>query len=284
MKSYPLIASSLFLEPWLIMPGTHASLSEQFRKAVTTGDFQAAGDGVGPAYTDKNGTKHYDHPQVEISNGIALVKIEGIIGRKLGWLEMMCGGYDIALLEQQMRNIAEDDTIRAVVIDIDSPGGRAQGVEQAALSIRECAAAGKKIYGWTEGVCASAGYFLAAACDELYAHQDAIVGSISTICAGVDDSRAWEMEGLELKLVATGSLKAMGHPGKRWTEEEMTFMRERAQVVDDVFKNFVRSCRVLDDSAMNGGHWYARKSPDKIIDGCMKSIDDVIAHAWSFDM
>lgn len=277
MKSYPLIASSLFLEPWLIMPGTHASMSQQFRDAMQSGrDLMAASDGVGPKWTNSKGETFYDHPQVEVSNGVALLNIEGIIGRRLSSMEMLCGGYDIALMEQQMRNIAEDPKIKAVVINIDSPGGRAQGVEQAALSIRDCAAAGKKVFGWTEGVCCSAGYFLMAACDEVYANMDAIVGSISTVCAGIDSSRAWELEGLELKLVATGSLKAMGHPGKRWTDEEMQFLRERADVVDQVFKGFVRERRGLAEEAMNGGHWYARKSPEKMVDGVKRSIEEVI--------
>lgn len=286
MKSYPLLASSLYLEPWLLMPGTHASLSEQFRahcEGAGLQNYQAANDPVGPVIVDRrSGERILTHPQIEVYDGVALVTIEGIIGRKLSSFEMMCGGYDIALLESQMRLIADDDSIRAVVIDFDTPGGRAAGVEQAALAIRECADSGKRIYGWSEGTCASAGYFLAAACDVLYGHNDSIWGSISTICAGVDSSRAWEMQGLELKLVATGPLKALGQPGKRWSEEEMQFLRDRAEVVDVVFKDFVRARRGMGEEGMNGGHWYARKAPDRLIDGTRKTLEEVIGEAWAY--
>jgi ClpP class serine protease len=87
------------------------------------------------------------------------------------------------------------------------------------------------------------------------------------------------MQGLELKLIATGPLKAVGHPGKRWSDEEMKFLQERAQVVDDAFKGFVRNRRApkgMADEAMNGAHWYARAAPAGIIDGLRPSLQSVL--------
>jgi ClpP class serine protease len=279
MKSLPLIASALYLEPWMIRPDIHASLSTQLR------DHLAAADPVGPQWTDRRtGESGHFHPQVEVNDGLAYLKIEGIIGKKLSPLEMICGGYDIAFLQNQLANIRDDESIDALVIEFDTPGGRAQGVEAAARSIREVAAAGKRVIGYTDTCCCSAGYFLAAACDILLADEDALVGSISTICAGVDNSRQWEMNGLELKLVATGPLKALGQSGKRWTEEEMDFLRQRAQVVDDAFKGFVRSRRQgrgMDDAAMNGAHWYARAAPRGIVDGLRPSLNSVLEEVLS---
>lgn len=274
MKSLPLIASSLYLEPWLLRADIHADLSSQFR------DRLAAGDPVGPAAQDrKTGETLHFHPQVEVMEGLAFLKVEGIIGKKLSALEMMCGGYDIALLQQQLAKVRDDASIDALVIEFDTPGGRAQGVEAAARSIREVSASGTRVIGYSDTCCCSAGYFMAAACDLFLADEDAMVGSISTICAGVDSSRQWEMQGLELKLVATGPLKAMGHPGKRWSDEEMKFLQERAQVVDDAFKGFVQSRRSkkgMQPEAMNGAHWYARAAPTGIIDGLRPSLNAVI--------
>jgi ClpP class serine protease len=274
MKSLPLIASSLYLEPWLIRPDIHADLSTRFR------DYLAAGDPVGPEWKNpRTGESGHYHPQVEVMDGCAFLKVEGIVGKKLSTLEILCGGYDIALLQQQLANIRDDAGIEALVIEFDTPGGRAQGVEAAARSIREVSASGTRVIGYTDTCCCSAGYFMAAACDVFLADEDAMVGSISTICAGVDSSRQWEMEGLELKLVATGPLKAVGHPGKRWTEDEMEFLRQRAAVVDDAFKGFVRSrrrSRGMADEAMNGAHWYARAAPAGLVDGLRPSLNAVI--------
>ncbi len=271
-RTLPLIASAVYLEPWLVRPDTHALLAAQLRDAL------AAGDPVGPKRVDQQGNVRYDHPQVQVSEGIAYLTVSGIIGKRLSGLEMMCGGYDIGLMQQQLANIRDDPSIRALIIEFDTPGGRAQGVEDAAQSIREVADSGKRVIGYTETQACSAGYFLAAACDQFFAHTDAQVGSISTICAGVDTSRAWEMEGLELKLVATGPLKAIGQPGKRWTDEEMQFLRDRADVIDRVFKNFCATRRGLSPAAMNGGFWYARQCPEKLHDGLARNLTAVIEH------
>lgn len=273
MKSLPLLASALYLEPWMIRPDIHASLSTQFR------DYLAAGDPVGPALKDRAGNETPLHPQVEVYDGVALLKVEGIVGKKLSTLEMLCGGYDLAHLQQQLANIRDDETIDALVIEFDTPGGRAQGVEAAARSIREVSASGTRVIGYTDTCCCSAGYFLASACDDFMADEDALIGSISTICAGVDNSRQWEMAGLELKLVSTGPLKAIGTPGKRWTDEEMKFLQDRAAVVDDAFKTFVstrRKPRGMADEAMNGAHWYARAAPDGLHDGLRPSLNAVL--------
>lgn len=279
MKSLPLIASSLYLEPWLIRPDIHADLSARFR------DHLAATDPVGEEWKNaRTGESGFFHPQVEVMDGVAYLKVEGIIGKKLSNLEMLCGGYDIALLQKQLANIRDDDGIEALVMEFDTPGGRAQGVEAAARSIREVSASGTRVIGYTDTCCCSAGYFLMSACDLALADEDALVGSISTICAGVDSSRAWEMQGLELKLVATGPLKAVGHPGKRWTDEEMDFLRQRASVVDDAFKGFVRKHRApkgMADDAMSGAHWYARAAPEGIVDGLRPSLNAVLEEVLS---
>jgi capsid assembly protease len=287
MRNLPMIAGALYCEPWMVRPEVHAQFSSQFRSLIDgkmnltelrQEDVQGADDPAGPYRVNEfTGQKIYYQPQVEKANGVALLNVEGVIGKHLSLFEMSCyGGADLAIFEQQMANVRDDEDIHTLVLNFNTPGGRAQGVERAAQSIRAVSAAGKRTVGFTDTCCASAGYFMAAACDEFYAENDAIVGSISTICAGIDDSRMWEMEGLKLELFATGSLKAVGHPGKPWTEEERQFMRDRAAVVDNVFKGFCRERRGLSDEAMNGAHWYARNAPAGIIDGHVGTIREMI--------
>lgn len=284
MRNLPLIAGALFCEPWQLLPEVYAEFTRQFQQVLEHGsllDSMAADDPVGNKWrnrwTDEEG---FYHPQIEKGHGIAYRDCSGVIGKHLSNFEMSCyGGVDLAILEQQMANVRDDEEIHTLILNFNSPGGRAQGVESAALAIRSVADAGKRVIGYTDTCCASAAYFLAAACDELIAHPDAIVGSISTICVGVDSSKAWEMDGYKLELVATGKLKAVGQPGKAWTEEERQFLRDRAKVVDDVFKGFVRQHRGLSDDAMEGAHWYARAAPEGVIDGFAGKIEEVIQAA-----
>lgn len=268
-KSYPRIAAKLFMEPWAILPAMHDSMCTQFLAAVggAGGIEAAADDPVGPRWRNRDtGAEGFWHPQVESAHGVALLEVHGILGRHLDSLEMMCGGYDTALLEQQMENIRDDETIQAVVIDFRSPGGIVMGIESAAESIMEVRAAGKKVYAYTSAECASAAYWLASACDEIHAEYTAIVGSISTILAAVDSSEKWAKEGLRPEIFSTGKFKAMGRPGKPWTEDEREHVREKMATVDADFKGFVKKRRGLSDEEMQGQWWHAKHAPKGLVD------------------
>lgn len=254
--SYPLIASKLFTEAWCIRPEVHASITTQFR-ARAGGAPRVDVDGMG---------EPMKKPECEISGPVACMDVCGIIGKHLSGLEIMCGGFDLAEFESELEEIRNTPGIQALIINFNTPGGVAIGVESAANAIRATSAAGIRVYGYTDYQCCSAGYWLASACDEFHAEASAIVGSISTFIAGIDSHRMWEMEGLELKLFRTGELKAIGMDGKPWTAEEEAFMQERVNAVDAKFKGFVLARRKMDPACLNGGFWSAADAPARIVD------------------
>lgn len=261
-------ATQLYSEPWAIMPQALAQLIQRVQ------DFEQRAD-------DKVGYVHKFlgplYPQVELVGPVAVVPVRGPIGRNISPLMQYLGMADSALLQEQLRNVRDDDDAEIVVINFNTPGGLAYGLEETAATIREVSEAGKPVIAYSESLCASAGYHLAAACDTIYADRAAVVGSISTIMAGVDSSKQWEDEGLELKLFASGSLKAIGMPGKRWTDEEEAHLRERLTVVDGQFKNFVRSRRALSDEQMQGQTWQAKEVEGSLVDGFAETLPMLVA-------
>jgi signal peptide peptidase SppA len=217
------------------------------------------------------------HPQIEVLGDIALARVHGVTGKGLSALAMSCGGFDTGLFRQQLKNVAEDPAIKTLVIDFNSPGGMAAGNAQAADSIRAVADSGKRVIGYTSAMCASAAYWMACACDELHAEADSLVGSISTITAGVDSSERWAKEGLVLKLFATGKFKATGMPGKKWTAEEEANIWERINKLDAEFKGFVRARRGLSDEEMQGQWWYAKHAPKRVVDSTdFESLEELL--------
>lgn len=253
--SHPRIAARLYTEAWCILPDVHSSLCSQFLAHTKN---------PSAFFTDGGGES--EESDIQIAGPVALVKVEGVIGKHLSEMETECGGYDLATLEKHMATLAADPLIRAVVIYFNTPGGVAIGVESAAKSIRACAEAGKKVIGYTDYQCCSAGYWLASACDEFHAEGSAVIGSISTFMAGIDSHRMWEMMGLELKLFRTGELKAIGMEGKIWTPEEEAFLQEKTDSIDSDFKSFVGARRGLTAEQMNGAYWYAKHAPAGLAD------------------
>lgn len=267
---YPRIASELYSSPWQITSAKFQEISAAFehaRKSPSGEPESAADTPVGPEVEDWwTGQKSRVHPQIQVRGTVALASVKGVLGRNLSKLSMQCGGFDTGLFQEQLANIRDDAAVRTLVIDFDSPGGMAAGNTEICASIREVAAAGKRVIGYASGNCCSAAYFLACACDEFHAHPASSVGSISTIWAGVDSSRAWEKEGYELKLFATGKFKATGYPGKSWTKEEEANCWNIVKPLDDEFKGYVSSRRGLSADLMEGQWWTAKHAPAGIVD------------------
>lgn len=259
---YERIAAKLYDDPWQVFPSTLETMMRRFSSAVNDGARMAADDKVGPR--DSFG---YIHPQVEMMGPVALARVRGVMGRKLSLMEMECGGFDTMLFIRQMENVADDPAVKTLVMALDSPGGTAAGTMEAAQAVEMVRESGKRVIAYADGDCASAAYFVASAADEIHADPASRVGSISTVCAGVDTSREWAMKGRELKLFATGKFKATGMDGKEWTPEEEDMMWARVRSFDDEFKGFVKRRRpAMAAESMEGQWWYAKDAPAGVVD------------------
>jgi protease-4 len=87
----------------------------------------------------------------------------------------MIGGESTARL---LRRARMDDSVHAVVLRIDSPGGSSFAAEQIRNEVEALRAAGKPVVASMSSIAASAGYWIAMAADEIYARESTITGSI----------------------------------------------------------------------------------------------------------
>ncbi|MBN13941.1 MAG: signal peptide peptidase SppA [Pelagibacterium sp.] len=107
-----------------------------------------------------------------------------------------------ALLE----DLAEDDSVSAVIVAINSPGGTTAGGEELYASLRALAEQ-KPVVSTIGELGASAAYMAAIATDRIYARNLSIVGSIGVYYQHVDASGLFETLGVDLDKVASGPLK-----------------------------------------------------------------------------
>jgi len=263
--------SKLYSEPFALLPSAFGDLLQRSRELTPEA---RSDDQVG--FTDYRGRTIY--PQVEMIGPVAKVPVQGVIGRHESPLMTYWYGLaDSYLLQEQLRNVREDSDVEIVVLDIRSRGGLAIGLEEVTDDIRRISEAGKPVIAWVDHIAASAAYRIAAACDAIYAEPCAVVGSISTIMSGVDSSKRWENEGLELKLFAGGDLKALGMPGKKWTEAEEKHVQERLDLYNSKFKDYIRARRAVTDDHMRGQTWEAKEVSGVLVDGYANSLAELIA-------
>ncbi len=271
MKQMPQVSSLLYGQPWGILPQNHIELGLLYRSYLQG---TLAPQSLAPSGEACYGVEW----EANHAAGIAIVTLTGVVTKKAP--AMMCGPklIDLAALDTVLDEIDLDAGIHTVIFDLNSPGGVMTGLEETAGRMRELASNDKRLIAYTDMQMCSAAYYLAAACDEIYAAPSACIGSIGVYCAALDDSRAWEMEGMELILAKSGDLKAMGHPGKAWSTEERDWLQNMADDCGKEFRSHVTSRRgPVEDSAMQGQWFFAKNAPARLIDGLYRDLPALLA-------
>lgn len=273
MKQLPHISSLLYGQPWAILPAVHAEYGSLYR-AYLSGTLPPAPEALAAKGDACYGVSY----EADHGRGIAIVHMAGAIMKRAP--DTMCGPavIDLTAFDALLDEAAADPSIHTLVLEICSPGGMMIGLEETSARLREISAGGMRVVAFADYQLCSAAYYLACACDEIYVSPSAAIGSIGVYCAGLDDSRAWEMEGLELVLAKSGSLKAMGHPGKAWTDEERQWLQDQADRAGADFRTWVTSRRgAVPEAAMQGQFFYAREAHPSLHDGFYHRLSDLLA-------
>lgn len=146
----------------------------------------------------------------DIVNGVALIPVYGTLVQKLGTLRPMSGmtGYDG--IRQNFLMALTDPDVKAIMLDIDSPGGEVSGCFDLVDAIYN-ARGEKPIWSILSESAYSAGYAIASAADRICVPRTGGVGSIGVICMHVDWSKALTDAGLKVTFITYGERKADGH-------------------------------------------------------------------------
>jgi len=184
---------------------------------------------------------------------IAVLQLFGTLGTSQRSEEI------VPLLEALRRS----KMVRAVVLDIDSPGGEVTASTYLHLAVQKLAAE-KPVIAFVRGTCASGAYLVSCAAQKIVALPYAIIGSIGVISAWPVVSELMEKLGVRMEVSKSADLKDQHAFWRPPTDEE----RQRAQaLVDDFHKEFVTivsQARRLDSGAVEalatGEVFWARRA------------------------
>jgi signal peptide peptidase SppA len=122
---------------------------------------------------------------VEMRDSVGILPMQGPLIRYATMFSQISGATSYDMLAQDFARMVNDPAVSAIILNIDSPGGEANGVSEFADQI--AAARGiKPIVAYVGGMGASAAYWLAAAADEIVISDTAVLGSIGTIMSVTD--------------------------------------------------------------------------------------------------
>jgi len=143
-----------------------------------------------------------------------------------------------------IREFEEDAGIKAVIVRIDSPGGRvgpSQEVYEALLRLKQV----KPVIASMASIGASGAYYIACAADTIYALPGTMTGSIGVILEFVDVTEGLEKLGVSAHSITGGTLKDAGTPFRHMSEKERSYFEALAKDVHEQFMEAVSVSRNL---------------------------------------
>ena len=158
--------------------------------------------------------------------------------------ESKYGGTSTLAMRRQVRALRRDDATKAVMLLIDSPGGAAAGTAELADDVRALAQ-DKPVHAHIEDLGASAAYWVASQADRITVNATGEVGSIGTMAAIADTSKAAEDAGIKVHVLSTGAYKAAGVPGAPITDEQVAHLQDRVNDLNGHFLEAVAEGRLV---------------------------------------
>jgi protease-4 len=172
-------------------------------------------------------------------SSVAVIEVHGVIGNHV----------KIPEFSRLFDSVAGNPRLKALLLDIDSPGGSATGSEVLHRAIQRVAEE-KPVYAYVRGLGASGGYYLACAASKVYALPTAMVGSIGVIYLRPVIEQLLSKVGVEFSVYKSGEFKDMTGFWRSPTDRESAKFQE---LIDEIFDNFVKVVahgRSLDESAV----------------------------------
>ncbi|OSM04951.1 S49 family peptidase [Magnetofaba australis] len=197
----------------------------------------------------------------------AVVRIDGAI--------LPDGQNSAEKVIEGLRAAFKDKQTSAVVVQINSPGGSAVQSGMVHDEIRRLRAKYEKIpvYAALEDMCASGGYYIASAADQIYADKATLVGSVGVVMPGMGFTEALQKLGLEDRTLTSGTHKAFLSPMQPVDETERAHAKKLLSVIHGQFIEVIKRARgerlkADDDTLFNGLFWTGEQALELgLIDG-----------------
>ena len=227
-NAHPNVAALLAGTVWAVEP---EKLRQIGALVETFGpDGVRAEEGEGP----KQWNDYHAEP-VTVENGIATVPVDGVMMRRANMMMSYSGGTSTDILARTLRTLGADDSVKGIVLRINSPGGTVDGIDAVTRAVKY-AAAEKPVYALADSAALSGGMWLGVSATKFFATPDALVGSIGVIATRYDFSGAMAAAGVREHIFRAGTYKALGQQSEPLTENEVT---EEQRILDNYYQLFV---------------------------------------------
>jgi protease IV len=157
-------------------------------------------------------------------------------GDKIGVVEIDGVITDSTELLADIVKFREDDAIRGVILRINSPGGAVAPTQEIFREVQKLRGK-KKVFVSMASVCASGGYYIAAAGERIYANPSTITGSIGVIMEQPVFEELMKKIGVQTNTLKAGEMKDTGSPFRKMRDDERVYLNS---VLQDIHQQFIK--------------------------------------------
>ena len=158
-------------------------------------------------------------------------------GDKIGVVDLDGVILDPSDTVDQLRKLAEDDSVKAIIIHVNSPGGGVAASEEIYREVKRIRdEKHKRIVSSIETVGASGAYYVSSATNKIFADNGSVVGSIGVIAEWVNYGDLMRWAKLKPEVLKVGQFKDTGDPTRELTPAERQYMQG---LIDNMYGQFV---------------------------------------------
>jgi signal peptide peptidase SppA len=229
------VMSAVMEYPWAISDDGMALIERILDRAITGTDvdIEAVATQIGRPLDNTGG-------RVEMRGSVAVFDIQGPLFRRSDLFTNISSSTTVENLAVDLQRAADNSLITHILLNIDSPGGQVNGIQEFADQVREVAAI-KPVVAYIDGIGASGAYWIASAANTIVLNDTSMVGSIGVVASIRDNRGAQEKQGVrQYEIVSTQS------PFKRpdvATEQGRAQIQEMVDALASVFIDRVASFR-----------------------------------------
>jgi len=169
-----------------------------------------------------------------IGNHTALIEVSGVI--EAG------GGVNADSFMNSLHDAYDDKGTKGIILRINSPGGSPvqAGIINDEIKRQKRLHPKIPVYAVVEDICASGGYYIAAAADKIYVDKASVVGSIGVLMDGYGFTEVMKKVGVERRLMTAGENKAMLDPFSPINPKHQALAQAMLNEIHEQFKTVVR--------------------------------------------
>ena len=230
---------------WAITPEAMTAFVDALAGSLESTPNAAIGNDSAPA----------SNPPYVMDGPVAIIPVKGALSKNglefwgIQWLASM------RAIAAAIMQAADDPNVCAIMLDVESPGGTVDGVEELAGAVA-AASVVKPVFAYADGLMASAAYWASCHAREIAASATSRVGSIGVVLMHREYSRALDQSGITVNILAAGHFKTAGNSAQPLSDEMKAYIQSG---IDDVYDMFL--------SAVAAGRGVSREQALGMADG-----------------